>query len=577
MAKDVYYPSTRAGSVPSQGPVVTLPVQTDSWRRYRVLVNSVQEAVLTVDREGVIQSVNQVAVTLFGRHCSHLLGAHITDFLDAEEPALGVLHDVPTLARDELLAAVSIRSSVNEPKDGLVWAVALDRPPSDSFLVIIRDETEQSDLRASLDYATSRDPLTGLLNRWSIDAVLHKKLVHEGNHTGELVVLRLDIDHFQAINDLFGHTNGDVVLSIIANRLRGIFGEECAVGRLDGDEFLLIVPLEEYQSADDVAAAVLECVGKSLAFDDHAIDVSVSIGVAVAPQHGVSTDEILRASDLALAQAKFYGRSQYRIYQSDLGEQHQYELAIERDLEEAIGTEEMLLYYQPIIDLVTGRPVGAEALVRWQHPERGLVSAGTFIPVAERNGLMPELGHWILSAVLEDLEGWQGRPDDFYIAVNVSSQHFRSRKFINQLDTILANHDARGENIVLEITEKIILDDAEYAANILCLLRDRDIRVAIDDFGTGYSSLRYLRTLPVDILKVDGSFLGGVPDDPDAVAIVDAVLSLGEAMAIAVVAEGVETSTQEQFLRARGCSHAQGFYFGQPGSLDLLAEGDHES
>lgn len=433
------------------------------------------------------------------------------------------------------------------------------------FVGIMNDITEAKHYERRLQHLAHHDPLTGLANR----TLLHDRLsfaIEEaiGNHTlGALAFL--DLDNFKYINDTFGHDAGDEVLREIAHRLREGVRDDDTVARVGGDEFVLVI--NDQPSAEHVAELVERLrlsVSAPVMADDNAILPGVSIGVSLFPRDGDSAGRVMRAADAAMYHAKTMGKNNCQFYSTELNQAVHDQLLLEANLSHAIHDHEMTVGYQPKADLRTGKIVGAEALVRWNQPDKGAIPPDRFIPVAEATGLIVPLGEFVLTKVCETLNTLRADGvKDFVVSVNLSARQLRQRRFVDRLGEMLAEYKIDPSALELEVTESQLMDQPEDAVEALAQLKALGVRLSIDDFGTGYSSLSYLQRFPVDFIKIDRSFLSDVNVNGNAI-ITRAIIALGHSLQMKVVAEGVETREQISFLRDHDCDQMQGFYFSPP-------------
>ena len=413
------------------------------------------------------------------------------------------------------------------------------------------------------------DQLTGLPNRTlAIDRL--EQAMARGERTGaQTVVFYLDLDRFKNVNDTLGHQAGDQLLLQAAKRLAAVARSNDTVARLSGDEFLIIMAdIESGASAEKAAERVAEAVQRSFAkpftVEGQEFFVSVSIGVAVFPDDGTRAERLLQHADTALYQAKEEGRDTFRFFTPDMNRRAQQRAAIEGHLLHAVERDELSLVYQPIVSLRTGVPLAFEALIRWQNPVLGAVPPAVFIPLAEETGLIQDIGEWVLEHAAADLASWGAEPT-LRLAVNVSSRQLRSpQRFLRAVESTLAQHAVKPAQLELEITERLLLADLPETTRALQELDRLGVRLSIDDFGTGYSSLGYVKRFPVDVLKIDRSFVSGILQNEDDAALVRAILALASALRIDVVAEGIESQAQAQLLDDNGCGFGQGFWFSVP-------------
>jgi diguanylate cyclase (GGDEF)-like protein len=375
-------------------------------------------------------------------------------------------------------------------------------------------------------------------------------------------VLSLDLDRFKNVNDTLGHPIGDLLLKAAADRMRSCVRSEDLVARLGGDEFAIVQGSSTQPSdVSALATRLIEVVGAPYDLDGHQVNVGASIGIAIAPTDGDKPDVLMKSADLALYRAKADGGGDYRFFEVEMDARMQARRALELDLRKAIVNSEFELYYQPIVDVKGGQITSCEALIRWHHPERGMIQPLEFIPVAENTGLIVPLGEWVLRQACAQAALW---PKHVTMAVNLSPAQFKSRNLVPTVISALATSGLSADRLELEITELVLLQDNDGAFAVLRQLRDLGIKIVMDDFGTGYSSLGYLRSFPFDKIKIDQSFIRDLPAKQDSVAIVRAVVGLSSSLGITTTAEGVETEEQLASLTAEGCNEFQGFLFSPP-------------
>ena len=414
------------------------------------------------------------------------------------------------------------------------------------------------------------DALTGLPNRLLFRDRLEQACAN-ARRTGTLVAVALiDLDRFKRVNDSLGHAAGDALLQGIADRLRAGVRESDTVARMGGDEFTLVLGnLSEPASAAVVVRSLRQALRRPITVADHALRATASIGLAVFPRDAQDVGELLKCADKALYRAKEMGRDTYAFYDAHTGCQDSTHLFLERELHAAAAAEALQLHYQPIVSLEDGHPVGYEALMRWPHPDKGMIPPGTFIPIAEESDLISVLGRWAVHQACRRLAAWQaaGMPA-LRIAVNVSARQLQRGHFLEDVRAALAATGADPRRLEIELSERVLLRPTRDLVELLAELRALGIRILIDDFGTGCSSLSYLNDLPVDVLKIDKSFVHAIGEDPRHGAICRAIIQMAHSLDMQVVAEGVETTEQREFLVASGCDLAQGYLFGRPEPLD---------
>ncbi len=439
-----------------------------------------------------------------------------------------------------------------------------------AMLVAVVDVTERKAAEARIAYMAHHDALTDLPNRVLFHERLNELLARVRRHGESLAVHCLDLDHFKGVNDTLGHPMGDALLQTVAQRLQKCLRESDMVARLGGDEFAVVqYPLGSPNEASTLASALIETVSKPYEVHGHEFIIGASIGIALSPGDGDEADGLLRNADIALYRAKAEGRGSAHFFEPEMDRRIQARRLLELDLRKAFANGEFELFYQPLINLTTNAVSGFEALLRWQHPERGMIAPGDFIPLAEEIGLIVPLGEWVLRQACTEAMRW---PSELKVAVNLSPAQFRSRGVVRAVLTALAYSRLPADRLELEITESVLLGETDANLATLHQLRDIGVRISMDDFGTGYSSLSYLRCFPFDKIKIDRSFVRELSERPDCVAIIRAVAGLGMSLGIATTAEGIETAEQLERVRAEGCTEVQGYLFSPPRPASELAE-----
>jgi diguanylate cyclase (GGDEF)-like protein len=437
---------------------------------------------------------------------------------------------------------------------------------TEGWVLVIDDVTERKEAEERIRYMALYDALTDLPNRVLFRDRL-RQAIARAQRSGTLVaVMFLDLDRFKAINDTLGHAIGDQLLQVVAQRLRHCVRASDTVARLGGDEFTIILTgLTKTQDAAQVAQKILEALSEPIYLDGRELYTSTSIGITLYPSDASDVDNLIKYADVAMYRAKHQGRNSYTFYTSDMHVQAMEWLTLERDMRISIDRNDFFLHYQPQYNLKTGAIVGVEVLVRWQHPDLGLLSPTRFIPIAEETGLIIPLGFWILRTACLQNRSWQmaGLPP-LHIAVNLSARQLAWNDLVGEIAQILHDTEMAPEYLVLELTESTIMHDTETMVARLRSLKALGLRLAIDDFGTGYSSLSHLKRLPIDTLKIDRSFVHDIPNDRDDAAIATTIIAMTQALNLKVIAEGVESESQELFLRQQGCHEIQGYLYSQP-------------
>ena len=441
-------------------------------------------------------------------------------------------------------------------------------------VLVITDIGERKEAEARLRKLANFDTLTGLANRWYVQERLGIALTKARRLRHELALLFIDLDRFKQVNDSLGHAGGDMLLTTVANRLQSTVRESDLAGRWGGDEFVVLLePVRSSQDAARVAEKLMRAVSAPLTIDGVDVAVSCSIGVCMFPEDGATAGELLEHSDAAMYAAKAAGRNAVRFYRHDMNDQARNRLELEQALRSAMTRGELWLAFQPRVRIGGGAVASVEALLRWNSPRFGLVSPGVFIPIAEESGLIVDIGNWVLEQALRQLRAWAGTPlAHLTVSINISPRQLTREDFVSTLRDALQRHDVPGTSLEIEVTEGCFLDNAEWVIGVLEAARALGVGLAVDDFGTGYSSLAYLKELPITTLKIDRSFITDIGVDRRGEAIVDTIMTLGRNLGIRVVAEGVESERQLEYLRSRGCDEVQGFLFYKPLPADILAE-----
>ena len=428
-----------------------------------------------------------------------------------------------------------------------------------AILLALMDITERKRAEARLAFMAQHDSLTGLPNRNLLRQHIDEMLVHSRRNSDKAAVLVLGLDNFKAVNDALGHGTGDKLLRAVAKRLRSMVREQDTLARLNSDEFAVVQSgLARPDDAVLLARRLLEAIGEPYLLDGHSVVIGASIGIAMAPSDGDESEKLLKNAGMALSRAKKDSRGTFSFFEAGMDARAQGRRKIEIDLREAIQNDVLRPHYQPLIDLSSGRITGFEALVRWPHPERGMISPAEFIPVAEETGLINAVGGLMLKRSCTDAARW---PDDVRIAVNLSPLQFRAGNLLSVVMEALKQSGLPARRLELEITETLLLEKSGQVLATLHALRALGVRISMDDFGTGYSSLSYLRSFPFDKIKIDQSFVRGLGTNREAQAIVRSIISLGAGLGVTITAEGVETEAEVKCLRAEGCHEGQGFLF----------------
>jgi diguanylate cyclase (GGDEF)-like protein/PAS domain S-box-containing protein len=532
-----------------------------SERNLRTIVASAPMVLSALDADGVFTLCEGRGLAALGLLPGELVGQSVFDAF-AEYPVVAELAR-RALDGQELTATATLAGRefeiTHSPIPGPV------REGEAVLISVATDVTERRRSEAQLAHDASHDRLTGLVNRASLEERLVAAVAAAGGDTGAIALLNLDVDDFKTINDSLGHATGDDLLCALARRLEARVDGQYLLARHGGDEFMLVLdglPGDGRAVAEAIASEMLRCLDRPFALDSGELLVGASIGISLFPGDAAGAADLLKHADTAMYQAKRAGRGGYAVYRAeDDGALRRLELT--NRLRSAVQRGELELHYQPVYDLQAARAVAAEALVRWNDPERGMVSPGEFIPLAEETGMIDAIGEWVQETACRQLREWQDRRLELELAINVSPRELARPGFARRLGERLAAHGVRPGSLTLEIIESALVD-TEAVSPVLDALSALGVRVAIDDFGAGFSSLTRLRELTVHTLKLDRSFLHNVPEDRRATAFITAMLALAEQLGLDVVAEGIETPSQLGFLLSEGCPRGQGFHLGRP-------------
>jgi diguanylate cyclase (GGDEF)-like protein len=475
----------------------------------------------------------------------------------------------PEMTRDEYLrwrANVAISheptDSIVELRNGKTFKIRHRPMPDGGWVATHEDITVQRRSELKIEYMAHHDALTDLANRVLLNERLEQALGLRIHLEEMVAVHHIDLDQFKAVNDTFGHPAGDKLLRIVADRLRGLVRETDTIARMGGDEFVVVqVPITDPAESTSLAQRIIASMSEPFDLDGHQAVIGASIGIAVGPSDGLRPDELLRNADLALYRAKGDGRGTFRFFEAAMDLQMQTRRIMERDLRKALPSGQFELYYEPVVNLASGDISGFEALIRWNHPEQGVVAPASFIPLAEETGLIVPVGEWVIRQACATAAQW---PSDLSVAVNISAAQFRNPGLMQVIVGALATSGLQPTRLEIEITETVLLQNRETTLAVLHQLRELGIRIAMDDFGTGYSSLTYLQCFPFDKIKIDRSFVKDITENTGSLNIVRAVAALAKGMGMTATAEGVETSGQLDRITSEGCTEMQGFLFSRP-------------
>jgi diguanylate cyclase (GGDEF)-like protein/PAS domain S-box-containing protein len=541
------------------------------------IIENAGEGIVVYDRELRYVVWNHSMEELTGLSAESVLGRTATDvFPHLREQ--GVDEMIQRALRGESVSSPDIHYYVpGSSRSG--WVSGVYRPHYDAsgnvagVIGLIRDITERKTAEQQIEYQAYHDALTGLANRRLFQEHLTLALALAGRRRRLVAVLFLDLDHFKLINDTLGHTLGDALLREVGVRLKRAVREGDTVARVGGDEFTIVLQdLEKKEDAASVAQKVLRAVAEPVVIDGHRLYVTTSVGVTVFPDDGEDAETLLKNADNAVYRAKAQGRNTYQMSTAELNQSMHDRLALESGLHQAMERNEFEIYYQPQIDVRTMRIIGMEALLRWNHPTRGVLAPAHFMAAAEERGFIVLIGDWALRAACRQAMEFRSFGNDFRVAVNLSARQFHDDSLVESVRLALRDSGLDPHCLELEITESIAMQDLEMTLRVLASLHDSGVSIAIDDFGTGHSSLSYLKRFPIDALKIDKSFVEDLPDGFEDAAIVRSVIQLAEGLNLRVVAEGVETKEQLDFLVEHNCTEVQGYYFAYPEPAARMGE-----
>jgi diguanylate cyclase (GGDEF)-like protein/PAS domain S-box-containing protein len=527
----------------------------------QTVLNNMSQGVLMFDQETRLIFCNQRYIELYGLSAEVVKpGCHLRNLLSHRTELgnfSGDIDEYIARLKEGIAEGKTFNQVVNLP-DGRAFSVVNKPIAGGGWLATHEDVTERQRSEERIAHMARHDALTDLPNR----TLLLEQLNHEIKRVkrGEcLAVLCLDLDHFKSVNDALGHHIGDELLKLVGERLRGCTRELDVVARMGGDEFAIIMTqMEQATDAAALSKRIRDSVIKPYQIEGHQIVTDISIGISVAPMDAVESAEILRNADMALYDAKADGRGTFRFFEPEMNTRMKVRRELEMDLRRALASEQFQLYYQPLVVLQTNDVNAFEALLRWNHPTRGLVSPADFIPIAEETGLIIPLGQWVLKAACAEAVDW---PDHIKVAVNLSPAQLNNRNLVSMVKAALDESGMSPHKLQLEITESVLLQNTFTTLATLHELRKMGVQIALDDFGTGYSSLSYLRSFPFDKIKIDRSFIQDLSNGAEPLAIVNAVAGLAKCLNMTSTAEGVETREQMETLQAIGCTEMQGYLF----------------
>jgi diguanylate cyclase (GGDEF)-like protein/PAS domain S-box-containing protein len=556
----------------------------NSEKMYRYLVDSSPDIIYTLNHEGKFTFINDRAYQLLGYKREELIGQHYSILVHDEdlERARYVFNErrVDERASRNVELRLKCHAGANQERtfNNTLMTISLNAigmhvPDQEVRKLefygtygVARDITDRKRAEEVISYQAYHDILTDLPNRILFKDRLGLAVIQAKRKQTELAVMFIDLDRFKLVNDTLGHVKGDELLQQAAGRLKECLRKGDTLARQGGDEFTIVLPeLRDRDDARMVADKFLEVLQAPFDLDGHAVHISASIGIAVYPAHGESIDELLRHADIAMYQIKGQGKNGHAFYDPSMQDVSHQKIALEQSLRRALENEELEMYYQPQIDAISGRIVGAEALMRWNHPTRGIVSPGEFLPFAEENGLMLPISDWMIGALCRDMLQWKNiGGNQVRLSLNLSPQYLDRGDFFEKMRGALLRYGIAPSQIEVEITENICIRNPQHAIEQLNKLGQLGVSVAIDDFGTGYSSLAYLHRFPVHTIKIDQSFVKEIHDEHGHYPVVLAIISIARGLGLNLIAEGVETESQARYLRSNGCLTMQGYLYHRP-------------
>ncbi len=559
----------------------------NSEKMYRYLVDSSPDIIYTLNHEGCFTFVNDRAYQLLGYSREELIGSHYSVLVHEEDQERARYVFNERRVDERASRNVELRLKCNNSAAGdrtfsntlmtiSLNAIGMHVPGEEvarheffGTYGVARDITDRKRAEEMISYQAYHDILTDLPNRILFKDRLGLAVIQAKRKLAELAVMFIDLDRFKLVNDTLGHVKGDELLQQAARRLKECLRKGDTLARHSGDEFTIVLPeLRDRADARAIADKFQEALQAPFDLDGHVVHISASIGIAVYPSDGDSIEELLRHADIAMYQVKAQGKNGHSFYHASMQDMSHQKIALEQSLRKALENNELEMYYQPQVDMASGRIIGAEGLMRWNHPTRGLLSAGEFLPFAEENGLMLPISDWMIGALCRDLLLWNAAgADNIRLSLNLSPQYLDRGDFFEKMRNALARYQIAPAQIEVEITENICIRNPQYAIDQLNKLCQLGVSVAIDDFGTGYSSLSYLHRFPIHTIKIDQSFVKEIHDEHGHYPVILAIISIARGLGLHLVAEGVETEVQARYLAANGCATMQGYLYYRPIAL----------
>ncbi|MBU8905927.1 putative bifunctional diguanylate cyclase/phosphodiesterase [Desertibacillus haloalkaliphilus] len=533
------------------------------------LFNHMNDGLIITDYQKRIIAINPAYEEITGYSFDELQGKN-PNFVQSGKTARSVFNE---MWREIGKSGTWTGELINRRKNGEeFWSFITithikKKPVEDSYYIgVMRDITERKKAEAKVSHLAYHDSLTDMPNRALFLKHLKSAIVMNDSDEQKVAVIFLDLDHFKKVNDTLGHHAGDQLLQEVSRRIESVVAEKGVVSRFGGDEFtILIETLNEKSDIQPIIDKLFQALQRPFLCGGKELYITASVGVSFYPDHGEDAQELLQNADNAMYRTKDEGRNNFQFYERSMNEASLEQLQLEQDIRKAFEKDEFVVHYQLQVDIETGKPYGVEALVRWQHEKDGLVSPGKFLPVAEELGLMGALDDWVLKTACKQTKQWHEQGfKDLVISVNISQQQFETYNFVEGVKKTLAETDLKPDHLCLEITENIAVANTDEAIARLNELKGIGVRVSLDDFGTGYSSLSQLKRFPIDILKIDQSFVRESPQTTENAAIVKLIIGMAKSLNFSVICEGIETEEQLTLIKKEGCQHAQGFLFSRP-------------
>jgi diguanylate cyclase (GGDEF)-like protein/PAS domain S-box-containing protein len=549
--------------------------------RAQVTLDSIGDAVISVDISGYVTYLNRMAEKMTGWSDADARGLPLLQVFNLIEAATGKpAMDYSAIAIDQNKTLWLSPLGTLIRRDGCEVAIEDSVAPihdrngnTTGAVIVFHDVSEAKAMTEKMAHLAQHDFLTGLPNRLLLNDRIDQAIELATRNRKKLAVLFLDLDHFKQINDSLGHLIGDRLLQSVAARLKSCVRKADTVSRQGGDEFVILLSEDDHgEDAWLSAEKILAALTAEFSIDEHNLHITVSVGISVFPDDGQDAQALLKNADTAMYQAKEKGRNHYQFFRQNMNDVAVERLSIQSDLRRALEHHEFALLFQPKVNLESGHIVGVEALIRWNHPHRGLMPPAKFICIAEECGLIVPIGRWAMEVACQQAKAWANAGTPITVAVNVSAMEFRDTAFLTCVRSILKETGLDPSCLELELTESILMKNAESSVQLLNALKDVGVKLAVDDFGTGYSSLSYLSQFPIDTLKIDQSFVQNLCTTSDNGIIVSAVISMGKSLRQKVIAEGIETSEQLEYLRSHHCIEGQGYYFSRPVTADAIGK-----